>query len=428
MHKIVKITFTVLAIVVFVIKTEAQPLVLPTFKSYIETFLPTKTELDIFLNKNGVWGKYDSQLGYTLGNSLPLEGIDSSLNISTTQQGGYRTMYMYANRTCRINTYGNSFTQCQQVSDGETWQEYLAAHLGEPIRNFGVGGYGVYQSYIRLLREERTKNSAKNLIFYIWGDDHVRSLLRCRYMAIRQWNQKNELGMKFHGNFWTNIEIDLNNGNFIEKSNPLNTKKLLYKMADKEWMYQNLKDDIALQLLLFKNNEISDLNISAVIKLSTILKLEINWNDSLNLHKNVVRLLDEYAFAATKHILNKLKVYAKRNDKNLMIVLFDPYQVTNSLIETGTRYDSIIVNYLQSQKFNYFDMNVIHAEDFRRFNLNLRDYYARYLLGHYNPTGNHFFAYSLKDKVVKWLNPKPITYDNTNKKWIDFNGYLQGIK
>ena len=428
MRKTVKITLTVLALIVFVIQTEAQPSGLPTFKKYIETFLPTKTELDIFLTKNGVWSKYDSQLGYILGNSLPLEGIDSSLNISTTQPGGYRTMFMYANRTCRINTYGNSFTQCQQVSDGETWQEYLAAHLGEPIRNFGVGGYGVYQSYIRLFKEEDTKNAAKNLIFYIWGDDHVRSLLRCRYMAIREWNQKNEPGMKFHGNFWPNIEIDLNSGSFIEKSNPLNTKKLLYKMAEKEWMYQNLKDDIALQLLLFKNGEISDLDISNVIKLSKILKLELNWNDSQNLRKNVSRLLDGYAFAATKHVLNKLKVYAQNKNKNLMIVLFDPYQVTNSLIETGTRYDSAIVSYLQKQEFNYFDMNLVHEEDFRRFNLDLRDYYARYLLGHYNPAGNHFFAYSIKDKVVKWLNPKPITYGKTNKKWIDFIGYLQGIK
>jgi hypothetical protein len=51
---------------------------------------------------------------------------------------------MYADKKCRINTYGDSFTQCHQVSDGETWQEYLAAHLGEPVRNFGMGGYGAY--------------------------------------------------------------------------------------------------------------------------------------------------------------------------------------------------------------------------------------------------------------------------------------------
>jgi hypothetical protein len=38
------------------------------------------------------------------------------------------------------------YSDCHQVSDCETWQEYLAGHLGEPIRNFGMGGYGVYQA------------------------------------------------------------------------------------------------------------------------------------------------------------------------------------------------------------------------------------------------------------------------------------------
>jgi hypothetical protein len=38
-----------------------------------------------------------------------------------------------------------SFTQYHQVSDGETWQEYLAAHLGEPVGDFGIGlDTGVY--------------------------------------------------------------------------------------------------------------------------------------------------------------------------------------------------------------------------------------------------------------------------------------------
>ena len=234
----------------------AQPQKLPTYKEFIINNVTQRKEIDVFLNNAGVWGKFDSQLGYILGNSLPLEGIDTSLTISTTQANGARTMLMYKDKPCRINTYGDSFTQCQQVSDGESWQEYLAAHLGEPIRNFGVGGYGVYQAYLRLLREEKTENAAKYMVFYIWGDDHIRSLLRCRYMAIKDWNDKNELGMKFHGNFWPNLEIDLNTGKFVEKKNPLNTPQLLYKMTDKKWMYENLKDDIALQLLLFKNKKI----------------------------------------------------------------------------------------------------------------------------------------------------------------------------
>jgi hypothetical protein len=70
--------------------------------------------------------------GVPLGRYLPKDGIDGSWTISTAQDNGQRTSWMYNDRPSRINTYGNSFTQCHQVSDGETWQEYLAAHLGEP--------------------------------------------------------------------------------------------------------------------------------------------------------------------------------------------------------------------------------------------------------------------------------------------------------
>src|SRR5256885_2648577 len=76
-----------------------------------------------------------------------------------------RTSIMYADRPCRINTYGDSFTQCHQVSDHETWQEYLAAHLGEPIRNFGMGGYGFYQAYRRRSEEHTSElQSPCNLV------------------------------------------------------------------------------------------------------------------------------------------------------------------------------------------------------------------------------------------------------------------------
>jgi hypothetical protein len=408
------------------VQAQTQPV--PTFEEFIKSAVPTKAELDVFLNKKGVWSKYDSQLGYILGNSLPLEGIDTSCTISTTLPNGARTMFMYKDKRCRINTYGNSFTQCQQVSDGETWQEYLAAHLGEPVRNYGVGGYGVYQAYLRLLREEKTKNAAEHLVFYMWGGDHTRSLLRCRYIATKDWNSRNEPGMKFHGNFWSNLEMDLNTGKFIEKTNPLNTPQLLQKMADTAWMYQNLKDDIALQLLLFRNRRISDLDLDRVAKLSHWLQVKFDFNDTANRERAVIDLLDQYSFKATEYILTKLKAYAQKNHKKLMIVLFDPYRVTNSLIENGTRYDTEIVEFLEKEKFNFFDMNLVHVQDFKNFKLNLDDYYRRYLLGHYNPAGNHFFAFSIKNKIVEWLNPKPITYDRSDKKWVDFKGYLQGVK
>jgi hypothetical protein len=37
----------------------------------------------------------------------------------------------------------------------------------------------------------------------------------------------------------------------------------------------------------------------------------------------------------------------------------------------------------------------------------------RYYIGHYNPKGNHFFAYSVKDALVDWPEPKPPANSDT---------------
>ena len=130
------------------------------YVDYLRASVVPRATIDRFL-KGPAWAQFDSELGYVLSNYMPLEGVGGSATISTVQSNGARTSYAYSGRKCRINTYGDSFTLCHQVSDGETWQEYLAAHLGEPIRNFGMGGYGAYQAYRRMVREEGTDHAAE---------------------------------------------------------------------------------------------------------------------------------------------------------------------------------------------------------------------------------------------------------------------------
>jgi hypothetical protein len=98
----------------------------PTFVQYLKASAVPREVIDGFL-RGPSWARFDPELGYVLGNYLPTDGIDRSATLSTVQPDGARTSFMYAGKTCRINTYGGSFTQCHQVSDGETWQEYLAA-------------------------------------------------------------------------------------------------------------------------------------------------------------------------------------------------------------------------------------------------------------------------------------------------------------
>ena len=108
-------------------------------RAYLKSILYPREQLEDWISGRATLGEsYDGQLGWLFSDRRVKHGVDGS--ISTYRYAGARRTIMYGDNPCRINTYGNSFTHCDQVSDGETWQEVLAAHLCEPLRNFGIGG------------------------------------------------------------------------------------------------------------------------------------------------------------------------------------------------------------------------------------------------------------------------------------------------
>jgi hypothetical protein len=394
------------------------------FEQYLEASAVPREVIDRFL-RGPAWARFDPELGYVAGSYLPADGIDKSNTIATVQPNGARTAFAYAARACRINTYGDSFTHGNQVSDAETWQEYLAGHLGEPIRNFGVGGYGVYQAYRRMIREERTGHGAEYLILYVWGDDHIRSLLRCRHAIIyRFWSHRG--GAMFHCNFWPNVEMNLETGRFVEKENPLNTPSALYRMTEPRFMVEQLKDDLALQLYAVALGYTHELNREQIDRLAERLGYRMNWSQAPERRRQARELLDLYSLQATKFILGKAREFARQHRKKLLVVLFDPSRAMNEMRQSGTRYDQPVVDYLNRESFDYFDMNEVHLRDFARYSIPFKEYLKLYFIGHYNPRGNHFFAYSIKDRIVSWLEPKPLPYQKRGVETVDYQGYLPG--
>jgi len=396
-------------------------------KSYLEYLRKSavkKEILDVFLNENS-WAQFDPELGYVLGNYMPHDGIDNSYTLSTTRKDGSRTRQIYLDKPCRINTYGNSFTQCHQVSDAETWQEYLAGHLGEPIRNFGMGGFGVYQAYRRMVREEQTGHGADYVILYLWGDDYIRSVFRCRYVTYyTKWDDAG--GYMFHGNFWSNIEMDLESGKLVEKPNIIRKREDLFQMTDPDFMVGQLKDDLMIQLHLLSQNMVnSGLELKGLNRLAEILSVPpVDLSDDERIKETASRLRNKYSFEATKYILRAADNFTRERGKKLMILHFDPYGVMRPMINGISRYDQEVMDFIREENLNFFDMNEVHVQDYKKFNLSLEEYMNRFFIGHYNPSGNHFFAYALKDRIVEWLDPKPITYLPTGRQRIRFEGYL----
>src|SRR5207253_1340876 len=146
----------------------------------------------------------------------------------------------------RINTYGDSYTSCEQVNDGETWQEILAAHLGEPIRNFGIGGYSVYQMYLRMKLEE-PRFPADYIIMNVYDDDHCRNLVG--WQRIRFGLERNS----FHPP-QPYVKANPLSKKFAKLANPCPEPEDLYNLCELDWVYENFKDDFALRIILAKTN------------------------------------------------------------------------------------------------------------------------------------------------------------------------------
>jgi len=418
-----------------------------SFQQYLEKSIVLKDEVDRFVRGEG-WAKFDPELGYILNNSLMPWGIDGSSAIETIQPNGARTTIMYADRKVRINTYGDSFTESEQVNDGETWQEYLAAHLGEPVRNFGVGGFGVYQAYRRMIREEKTDHGAEYVILMIWGDDATRSLYRSRWTAIYPgFRQEAERSHLFHANFWANMEMDLKSGHFVEKEQLLPTKESLYRMTEPKWMAEHLKDDMALQLFAYSQGYIDELDRKRISALARNLGFTFDWNATgtapnpyssypgqpstiSRMQVQTFGLLNRYSQRATLYILDKAKSFVKDNGKKLLVILNGTVSMEPAM-QGRIRDDQEILDYLVKEEFNYLDLNAALMNNYRqaKTTLSFAEYFEKYMVdgfGHFNPLGNNFTAYSIKNKMVDLLDPKPIPYQQPATQTINFKGYLHG--
>ena len=355
-------------------------------RRYLEGMLYTRTEVDEWFAGNTFpMSKYDSELGYVHRDRRRKFGVDDSVAVYSYDLHGARRMLTHADRDCRINTYGDSFTDCDQVNDGESWQEVLAAHICEPVRNFGVGGYSVYQSYLRMKREE-VRNPAQYIVFNIFEDDHFRNL--------SSWQNINS-GKNAHNITPTRpfVNVDPETGELIERENPCPTRGSVYNLCDPDWVYASFERDFGLEM------RIAYLRFQDEKPGSSFL-------DFVSLHDRYLNA----ALTASMRIVEKVEEFAVAQAKKVIYVLSYGAEAITKAVDEEWRFDQQLVDFMSGKGLPVVDLMQAHEADFARFNIGLAQYLTRYFIGHYNPLGNFFTALALKDKLVEVLEPKPLPY------------------
>ncbi|NKB65655.1 MAG: hypothetical protein GKR89_01220 [Candidatus Latescibacteria bacterium] len=336
---------------------------------------------------------YSADLGWILVDSVRPDGIDGSNTFYHYEASGCRRRIHAPEQQARIHTYGNSFTHCDQVSDGETWQEYLAAHLREPIENYGVGGYSVYQAYRRMLATEKD-HPAPYIVLNIWDDDNYRNLDAWRTL---RFGRGSKCGFTL-----PHLAVDLASGQVSERDNLCPTPKSLYRLADLDWLVETFADDPVLRVVLDSRTEDTQPIPSAV---PITFGLPLGQGD-----QSLRRAHTQAALQATRHVLQLTETFVQQHDKNLLVVLSHSSGGIRRALAGEEPWDQALLDYLQTRPYPVVDLRDHHRAEFARFQLGVDDYVKRYYNGHYSPAGNFFFAQALKEVLVDWLNPKPAPY------------------
>jgi hypothetical protein len=312
------------------------------------------------------------------------------------------------------------------VSDGETWQEHLAAHFGEPIRNFGIGGYGVWQAYLRLQRHERTAAGANYVILNIFDDDHFRSIDAWRWLRIPQFRQemRERAPWFFHANPWSHLRLGPD-GRFVELPNAYPDREALYRLCDAEHVRDVFSKDIVANLESAKQG--SEYDVRVIREAAEALGIQFDDRNADAAAGSACRIHTAFALKSSEYIVEKLVSWAKREGRKVMLMLSYRSSNTAAACEVRERFDARFVEWLRDHEIPIVDAWAAHAADYRAFRLPVADYMQRYFskgFGHYSPAGNHFFAFAAKDALVSWLEPKPVTYRGEGLGASDVAGLL----
>ncbi|HEY8787607.1 MAG TPA: hypothetical protein VIM10_00520 [Actinopolymorphaceae bacterium] len=383
----------------------------------------SRDDVDYFLDPGRPsWARFDGLTGYVPSDIVIRDGVDGAYTLNSYEDLGpaaaadpshrpiARRMINYRDQNCRVNTYGDSFTQCHQVSDGETWQEALAAHLGEPIRNFGVGGYGVYQAFCRMRAIELASHGTEFVVLNIFDDDHVRNVDAARWFRISTFRTAMGDGLRpmLHANPWAHLRIDRSTGTFVEHPNLLSTPDSLYSLCDPDFLVDTFGQDPVVVLdCLSRGLDVDDVTpleeLAEVIGHPTDLR-------SGDVATAAGDLLLAYGLASTLATMAMVRSLIAQRGKRLLVMLSYSSESVIDALEGQPRFDQVLLDDLSVHGDTVADGLAAHVRDFASFSLAPAQYCRRYFNGHYTPTGNQFFAFAVKDALVDWLDPTPIAY------------------
>ncbi len=381
-------------------------------REYLGRVIYTREEVQRWIKGDYYLDIHDPLMGWIHHEDRIPAGMDGSFAVNTYGPSGARHMIQHADKSCRINTYGNSFTHCDQVNDGETWQEYLAAHLGEPVRNWGLSGHSVYQMYVRMKHEEK-RHPSKYMIVNIYSDDHYRSVYGWPGIAVGTHPDEILIGAHRRPPMpW--VEVNPSTGKFIEHVNLCSDPEDLYRMCNLDFVVEHFGRGLVLSAYIGRRNlrrGLPEYSYDDIRRLGQEHGLDLKVDSAESLRSSIDRIYKVAAIYASKRVVGMMETFAADYARKILYVLSYTSQDLMLSLDCNERVDHEFVDFLESEGLPYVDLLEAHREEFGQFEMTVEEYADRYYIGHYRPIGNHFTAFAIKDRLVEMLESKPPSYN-----------------
>ncbi len=339
---------------------------------------------------------FDKILGWDRKkNSTGYEFSDQKSHFNISKMGNRGVSRFSSNK---ISVFGDSFAFCRYVNDDETWENFLEKKIKSNVYNYGVGNYGIDQSFLKYIRyNKKLKN--KIVIFNVVPETIAR--------ISSYWKHYREFGniMAFKPVYLLKNHKLILKKNLLKKGLPqekiyriLNEVKKYDFFYKKKFLKNIFKFPYIFSFLMnFKKNILLFNNLI----LYKFTKKKFFYNKALSkiLQENIEQSHKMYKEVAHSKKLKSLLIMMNKKitkDKRKMILVISP-----QLLDFKSKY---LIHSLEFYKSLSKEIMCIDISKYFA-NKKLEKYYFKDIYGgHFNKYGNKFVA----DIIFKYLKDKKL--------------------
>ena len=368
--------------------------------SKINKWVLIKQKLYLLFNKERFNFFKKNNYNYDLGWDKKPNSINFDINnkkkiFYSIDKKGFRSSRLN-NKRNTISTFGDSYTFCRQVENSKTWQEILSNKRKKFIANYGVGNYGLDQSFLKY-KKTLINKPAKIIIFGFVPETicRIQSCWKyylefgnlhgfkpfCRIRNKKLYFEKNVLKKKSQ---YENLERIIANTRKIDRFYKLKYNQYIFKYS---------------YILCFMKNFLLNIRIFFILIKSSIKKGDFKNSFEKNtfpliMENNIKMSHKLYCENYSKNLLKKLIIKISNNVKNNSKCYF---VIFPQLFDLKLKSRKYYQNFFEKIKINYniIDLtnNFLSHKNYKKLFIN--DKYG----GHLNYKGNLLVANILKDQI-----------------------------